>query len=93
MGDKPDWASDAHLHDSENTRLSHCCGVPLEVEETHRLATWMGVNWEDGYEEIVRCPECNKRGQITTKLMNKRSERTRFSALGSAASKQEVQHG
>lgn len=59
--------------------------TPNWVEEENRLATWMGVNWKDGYEEVVRCPECEKRGQITTKLMDIQTGWTRFIRLGAAA--------
>lgn len=98
MSHKPDWADERHI-DNGNSVLCHDClldgeEIALEVEDEKRLATWMGVNWEDGYKEVVRCPQCDKRGQITTKLMNERTERTRFSRLGAAAiPKPEVEHG
>lgn len=86
----PEWADNRHISNGTSNYCFYCLRddnkeVKLEVEKTARLATWMGVNWEDGFEERVRCPECERMGQITTKLMNERTEKTRFSTGGAAA--------
>jgi len=90
MRDIPDWASERHIGNGETCLCAHCLKhegeeVEVDVIDTNRLATWMGVNWEDGFVEKVECPECGYSGQIKTKLMDSYRERTRFVKDGVAA--------
>lgn len=92
----PAWASESHIGNGRTHYCHHCLKHDrgtheLEVEDTQRIATWMGANHEDGFEEKVRCPNCDRRGQIKTKLMDEFREQTRLVQLGSAAPIQEAQ--
>lgn len=90
LKEPPDWASDQHIGNGGTHYCHHCftdtgeCHE-LEIVDAKRLATWRGVNWEDGFEETVECPNCGRSGQIKTKLMNSYRETTRFSQLSAAA--------
>lgn len=86
----PEWASDSHIGKGGTHHCHHCFtngngSHELEVQDTNRLATWRGVNWEDGFEEKVECPNCGRTGQLKTKLMDSFRERTKFVQLGVAA--------
>jgi len=86
----PDWASDQHIGNDGTCYCAHCQKyqddtVEVEVIDTNRMATWMGVNWEDGFVEKVECPKCGHTGQIKTKLMNSYRESTRIAKDGVAA--------
>lgn len=86
----PEWASDRHIVNGGEHYCAHCIRhrdelVGIEVDKVVRMATWMGVNWEDGVEERISCPECESSGHIRTKLMSKHIERTRFVKDGAAA--------
>lgn len=85
----PEWASDQHIGNGGDCLCAHCLrdGTETEVEviDTQRMASWMGVNWEDGFVEKVECPECGSTGQIKTKLMDGYHEHTRFVKDGVAA--------
>ena len=86
----PDWADDRHIIHGETQWCAHCLKreeemVELVVTENARMATWMGVNWDDGFEERVECPECGGTGHIRTKLMSSFREQTDFVKDGAAA--------
>lgn len=85
----PDWASERHIVNGETHFCAHCLRdgeqVEIELREIVRMATWPGVNWIDGVEERVRCPNCGHSGHIRTKLMSEWSDRTRFVKDGVAA--------
>jgi Zn ribbon nucleic-acid-binding protein len=83
LQEPPEWASDQHIGNGGTCWCAHCLRyqdeqVEVEVTDTKRLATWMGVNWEDGFVEIVECPNCGHSGKLKTKLMNEYRERTKF---------------
>jgi hypothetical protein len=44
----------------------HDCGpgVTLDTVETRRLAGWMGTNHDEGWERVLRCPECDQQGRL-----------------------------
>jgi hypothetical protein len=86
----PEWASDSHIGNGGTHHCHHCFTEgdgchELEVQDNQYLATWRGVNWENGFEEKVECPNCGRSGQLKTKLMDSHRERTKFIQLGAAA--------
>jgi len=86
----PSWADDRHIIHGETQWCAHCLNenerrVELVVTKNARMATWMGVNWEDGFEEHVECPACGSTGHIRTKLMDRFNEETKFIKDGAAA--------
>ena len=90
LSDIPEWAHSEHIGNGETCYCAHCQkyddeDVVVTVTDTNRLATWMGVNWEDGFVETVACPQCGYTGQIKTKLLNKSTEQTKLVKNGVAA--------
>lgn len=90
LEEPPEWASDQHVFYGVEYICAHCYKhedrtVELEIDSTKRIATWMGVNWEDGFVEKLECPECGYTGQVKTKLMNEYREDTKFVRTGVAA--------
>lgn len=77
MTDAPNWIDSRHIAAGSSVDCRNC-GTTLTVNKTARLATWMGVNWEDGYVEHLTCPDCSSHGKLTTKLMNERTGEIRF---------------
>lgn len=90
LKEPPEWASSQHIGNGGTCYCANClkqddAQVRVLVTDTKRLATWMGVNWDDGFIENVECPKCGRTGQIKTKLMNESRGSTRFVKDGIAA--------